>query len=259
MTRLVPVSRETHDQKVWRPLASYQFGAKEALAPIVLAEVVVVGAWMPIVFMEQVDRYVPMALMSPQPGQNLFIGPDGHWLGGYVPSSLRSYPFRLVRREGSEQMILCIDEESGVVRDIPEKGENFFTADGKLSESVAKMMEFLRQVEASRTLTDLGMASLREAGVIEPWPLEVEIDGKRKPTKGLHRINDAALGELDDETFLKLRKNSALRLAEAQIMSMGQIARFPQLMQLQQQLAQTPKFKPEELFRMESTDTLRFD
>ena len=45
-------------------------------------EVVHVGSWMPIVFIEQAGRYVLMAMMSPMPGHNLFVGPDGEWLGG---------------------------------------------------------------------------------------------------------------------------------------------------------------------------------
>ena len=66
--KLVAVSKNTHGQKVWRRPANYQFAAKDAVTPIVLAEVVHVGAWMPIVFMEQAGRYVPMAMMSPMPG-----------------------------------------------------------------------------------------------------------------------------------------------------------------------------------------------
>jgi SapC len=261
MTKLVAVSMSTHGQKVWRRPASYQFAAKEPLVPIVLAEIVHVGSWMPITFIEQAGRYIPMAMMSPMPGHNLFVGPDGQWLGGYVPASLRSYPFRLVRpAEGSEQMALCVDEDSGLVADADEKGENFFTADGKPSQSTSTLMEFLRGIEANRMATDLAVASLAEAGVMEPWPLEVEVEGKKAAIKGLRRVNESALGALDDEVFLKLRKTSALRLAYAQLMSMGQIARFEQLMRLRQQLAQTPKIKSEELFQIElPSDMIRFD
>jgi hypothetical protein len=75
-----------------------------------------------------------------------------------------------------------------------------------------------------------------------------------------HRVNESALSELDDEAFLKLRKTAALWLAYAQVMFMGQIARFDQLMRLRQQLAQAPKFRPpEELFKMEPIDLIRFD
>ena len=215
--------------------------------------------WMPIVFIEQAGRYGLTAMMSPMPGHNLFVGPDGEWLGGYAPSSLRSHPFRLVRREGSEQMTLYVDEDSGVIRDADEAGEPFFAADGKPSQSISTTMEFLGQIEANRVATDLAAASLAAASVIEPWPLEVEVNGKKTITKGLHRINEAALNELDDEAFLKLRKTSALRMADAQIMSMGQIARFAQLMRLREQLAQTPKITPEGIFGMGSSGLVQFD
>ena len=84
MTKLVAVSRETHAQKVWRRPANYQFAAKEPLAPIVLAEVVHVGSWMPIVFVEQTGRYVPMAMMSPMPAQSF------RWAGRPVAGGLRA-------------------------------------------------------------------------------------------------------------------------------------------------------------------------
>jgi hypothetical protein len=259
MAKFVAVSREAHAQKVWRRSANYQFAAKEALAPIVLSEVVHVGSWMPIVFIEEAGRHVLMAMMSPMPGHNLFVGPDGEWLGGYAPSSLRSYPFRLVRHEGSEQMTLYIDEDSGVIRDADEAGEPFFAADGKPSQLISTTMEFLLKIEANRVATDLATASLAAAGVIEPWPLEVEVNGKKTAAKGLHSINEAALNELDDEAFLKLRRTSALRLAEGQIMSLGQIARFAQLMRLRQQLAQTPKITPDGIFGMGQSGLVQFD
>ena len=150
------------------------------------------------------------------------------------PQHCGAYPFRLVRPQDSEQLALCIDEDSGLVADADEQGENFFTADGKPSPSVATLMEFLRQIEANRVATDLAMASLAEAGVIEPWPLEVDVDGKKTTLGGLHRIKEAALGGLEDEAFLKLRKTSGLPLAYAQLMSMGQLGRFDQLTKLRQ-------------------------
>jgi len=258
MAKFVAVSREAYARKVWRRFANYQFAAEVALAPIVLAEVVAVGSWMPIVFIEQAGRYVLTAMMSPTPGRNLFVGPDGEWLGGYVPSSLRSHPFRLLRREGSDEMILYIDEDSGLVRNADEAGEPFFAADGRPSPSISATMEFLRQIEANRAATELATASLAAAGVIEPWPLEVEVGGKKTALKGLHRINESALNQLDDETFLKLRRASALRLADAQIMSLGQLARFAQLTRLRQQLAQTPKITPEGIFGLGTSGLVQF-
>jgi SapC len=259
MPKLVAVSRDTHAQKVWQRPANYLFAAKEPLVPIVLAEVMHVGSWMPITFIQRAGRYVPTAMMCPMPEHNLFIGPDGQWLGGYVPSSLRTYPFCLVRPQGSEQMTLCVDEDSGVVKDADEKGESFFTADGKPSPSTAKLLEFLGQIESNRMATDLAMAALVEEGVIDPWALEVEVGGKKAAINGLHRVSESKLGQVSDEVFLKLRKTSALPLAYAQLMSMAQIVRFDQLIKLRQQLAQAPKIKPEEIFKGEQSDLIRFD
>jgi hypothetical protein len=260
MTKLVAVQKRTHSQKVWRRPAGYQFVAQEPLAPIVLVEAMHVGAGMPIVFVEQTGGYAPMAMMSPTPKQNFFVGPDGRWLGGYVPAQLRCYPFRLAQPTGSEKMVLCVDEDSGLVRDAGEKGESFFTADGEPSQAVSKVAEVLRQIEGNRRATDLAMASLAEAGVIERWPLQAEVEGKKTALKGLHRVNESALARLDGDVIVKLHKASALRLAYAQVMSMLQLTRFHALAGLQQQLARVPKIKPEDIFQMEeSSDTIRFN
>ena len=156
-------------------------------------------------------------------------------------------------------MTLCVDEDSGLVVDSNGTGEEFFTGDGKPSKSVSAHIEFLRQIEGSRVATELAMASLAEAGLIESWPLELEVDGKKTAINGLLRVNEQALNRLDDEAFLKLRKTSALNLAYAQIMSMGQVTRFHQLMQLRQQLAQIPNIKTDELFKIAPDDSIRFD
>lgn len=259
MSKFVPVSRSAHAKKAWRQPEGYQFAATEAVAPIVLAEILHVVAWMPIAFIEQAGRYVPMAMMSPMPGHNLFVGPDGQWLGGYVPAWLRSYPFRLIRAEGAERITLCVDGDSGLVVEANDGEEEFFDSDGALSSSVSRVLEFLRQLEGGRTTTDLAMASLVEAGVLEPWPLDVQVGGRKAAINGLQRVNNSVLAQLDDQEFLRLRKSSALPLAYAQLMSMGQIARFDQLVRLRQQLAQTPKIKAEDVLQFVPNDSIRFE
>ena len=81
MTKLVAISKQTHTQKMWRRPADYRFAARDPLTPVVLVEIGFVGSWMPIAFVEQAGCFVPMAMMSPVPEHNLFVGPDGKWLG----------------------------------------------------------------------------------------------------------------------------------------------------------------------------------
>jgi hypothetical protein len=45
-------------------------------------------------FVKQQDSFFLIALLSLTPKTNLFVAPDGRWLGGYVPSYFRGYPFQ---------------------------------------------------------------------------------------------------------------------------------------------------------------------
>jgi len=264
MPNLIPLSPSRHAGKGWRQPGNVAFAASQAAAPLVAAEFVKAAASMPIAFVEQAGRFVPMAVMSPIVGRNLFIGPDGQWLAGYMPAALRSYPFGLGRGGGSEDFTLCIDEDSLLVVEADGTVQAFFDADGKPSAAVKAMMDFLREFERGRLRTDIAVAALAEAGVIEPWPLEVKAGGQARPVSGLSRIREAALNALDDAAFLKLRKSGALPLAYMQLLSMGQVAVFTQLNLTQQQLAQAHQQRRQissldEIFERASNDTLRFN
>jgi hypothetical protein len=56
---------------------------------------------------------------------------------------------------------------------------------------------------------------------------------------GLCRVDEPALNALDDETFLKLRKASALVVAHGQLMSMNQVSVLSRLAFIQQQMVQS--------------------
>jgi hypothetical protein len=218
---------------------------------------------MPLAFIEQSGRYLLVALMSPIAGRNLFVGPAGQWLGSFVPAALRGYPFSVRRVEGSDKSVLCIDEDSGwiVEGDTNPDATKFFEQDGVPSAALKAILDFIGQVEQNRTGTDLAVAALAEAGVIQSWPLTVEQENKQTPVKGLHRIDEPALNALDDETFLKLRKASALILAHAQLMSMQMVGVFQHLLAMQQRL--TPQAQPlpsvSSLFPTDDGGTIKFN
>jgi hypothetical protein len=52
---------------------------------------------------------------------------------------------------------------------------------------------------------------------------------------GLYRIDEAVLNALENEDFLTLRQSGALLVADAQLLSMNQIAVLKQLAQIQTQ------------------------
>ena len=205
---------------------------------------------MPIAFIEQSGRYLPVAIMSPQQGRNLFIGPNGQWLGIYVPAALRSYPFSPARVEGSDKLTICIDEDSGWVVNAAANPDapKFFEEDGSPSGAIKAALDLVTQIEHNRSITDLAVAALAEARIIQPWPITVTDGNQQVPVKGFHRIDEAALNALDDQTFLKLRKSGSLVLAYAQLISMRTIGVFGQMTGVQQQLAHQEQLAHRALF-----------
>ena len=190
VVNIVPVDRDRHAGKGWRHSRDYSFAAQLVSVRLVGAELASAAVAMPVAFIEHSGRYLVAGVMSPLPGRNLFVAPDGRWLGAYVPAAFRSYPFSLARVEGSDRAILCIDENSGWVVDSGVNADvtKFFDEDGRPSLATKATLDFLQQIEWSRTITDLAVAALADARVIQPWPLNVHDGYQQVQVNGLHRI-----------------------------------------------------------------------
>ena len=202
-------------------------------------------------------------MLSLKPGRNMMVSPDGRWLGAYVPAYLRSYPFRLLPQQGTDQLVLCIDTDSGLVVEGDAAGEDFVGPDGNISPALKKALDFLNELERSRRATDVAVAALAEAGVIQPWPITLKAEQGERAITGLYRIDEVALNALADDVFLKLRKTSgALPIAYAQLLSTGQLGIFEHLAKLQAQLRPPPlSALPENidsLFELPSDDKIQF-
>jgi hypothetical protein len=240
MAKFVAISKEHHLTSKCRRLADHRFAARETAVPIVAHEMASAVPAMPLVFTEKNGKFTLSALLSVTPGHNLFVAPDGRWLGSYVPASIRTYPFRLVTPEGSERSILCIDEDYVVSADDPSPGTAFFEADGTPTPMVQQNGNYVTTLERSRLATELAVSSLAQAGIIKPWPLTIQSKEGGRTVKGISCIDEAALNALPNEDYLKLRATGALPLAYAQLLSMNQIAIFEILMKMQAQLAPPP-------------------
>ncbi len=235
MVNIVPVDPARYTNKGWRRPTSYTFVASEPVLPIGASELFDVAVAMPIGFVERSDRYVPVALMAVAPETNLFVGPNGQWIGRYLPVALRSYPFYRIHPKGAEQGTLAIDEDSGLVCDASDDAEKFFDADGNPTGRIREISEFLHRVDQDRMMIDFSVRALREAGVIKPWPATVAVGNREASVRDLLGVDEAALNALDDDTFIKLRKAAALKVAYAQIISKGQLSILGQLAVLRQQ------------------------
>jgi hypothetical protein len=248
MTNLVQVSRDRFANKGWKRPKDYTFAASDAAVGLVWSEMPAAALAMPIAFMHQEpDTYLPIALTSPRPGRNVFVAPLGQWLGAYVPFALRTYPFRLLRVQDSDQVILCVDEDSGLIVDPGEAAERFYEPDGSLSGTVKGIFESLQHIEADRIRTSLAVAALQQADVIKPWPLTIPVGEQKMQVNGLYCVDDAAFNALDDASFLKLRKAPALGGAYFQMQSMAQTHMLGRMALLQERSESADAGTPSEL------------
>jgi hypothetical protein len=272
MPRYDVVSRERHAQKKWLRFSGHGFAAADAAAPVVGVELGRAALAMPLAFfVEPSGRYTLVAVLSPIPGRNMFVGPGGRWLGSYIPAWFRAYPFRLLPKQGADEVVLGVDADSGLLVEGNTAGEDFFDNDGNISPALKAAFEFLMKVERSRRVTELAVAALAQAGVIRPWQIKLKTEQGEQAISGLNRIDEAALGALPDDAFLKLRKTLALPIAYAQMLSTGQLGIFEQLAKLHKLVAPPPDKLaapppvaglPEtldNLFGIQSDDVVRFD
>ena len=155
----------------WKRYENYHFAALDAVAPLVVQELAKACMTLPIAFIPQGEAFVPAAVQGLQPGQNLWVSPDGRWMGAYTPAMYRAYPFRLAHTQ-SGQWVLCVATDSGMVAE--DHPEPFFDAQGEPSESVKAVLHFLQQVQANRAVTERACAALQAEGLIQPWPVTLK-------------------------------------------------------------------------------------
>ncbi|MFO7885374.1 MAG: SapC family protein [Desulfobacteraceae bacterium] len=236
MPQLSAITKQSHADKSWTRFSSYSFATKSSIASLVGAEIAkAVTGGLPLAFVKEQDRFFLAAVLSLTPGTNLFVARNGKWLGEYIPSVFRSYPFMLGKAEGNDNPILCVDEDSGLVKD-DKSAEPFFDDQGELSKSIQDILNFLSQIEKNKRQTVRAVSALAETGVITEWLLKIKQGDQEKPVTGLYRIDEAKLNFLEDEKLLKIRKAGALPIAYAQILSMGNIQNFAQLAKAHEQL-----------------------
>ncbi len=257
MTTPAAVTRDRFGNKFWQHYNSYIFAASSHLTPLVAAELPKALQALPLAFIKQGERFVLFGVLSLTSGQNLYVNQKGQWLGSYIPSSFRSYPFKLARTEGRDDLILYIEEDSGLISNT--EGEPFFQENGELSESLTGILDFLKKIEQNRSATEKAVSALAETGLMTEWPLRTKVEGTERPVRGLYMIDESKLNSLDDQSLLKLHRSQSLPIAYAQLFSRDNIAMLEKLAGAKErEMAQKPdEVDIEKLFG--DNDIIRFD
>lgn len=230
------VSKSRHLTKEWRKPKGYSFAAKTQVVPIVAAEIKHCVRFFPVGIIGQSNEHELVAILGRVPDENLFVAPDGRWIGNYIPAMIRGYPFRLVQTK-EEQLLLGFDESSGLIQDsgLEEGATRFYDDEGNPTEDTQKMVEFLTFTHQNLQQSRKAVNMLAELDLLEPWSITPE--SKDPSGAAASKVSEKKLNSIDGERLARLHGAGALGIAYAQLLSMQNVENFTQLAQIHDQQA----------------------
>ncbi len=211
-----PLSTTTHAGKSFHRFNDCQHARTRTTVPLTLSELPRAVPAFPVCYTVSRDKYILSALMGVKPDQNLFVTRDGKWRTSYIPAYLRAHPFYLAESPEGKQVVF-VDENSGLISDTG--GEPMFGEDGKPTQKMQQIIDFLQKIARERAITDRACSVLDELGLIEPW----------EGYSGLYRISEAKLKDLTGEAFIRLRDTGGLKIMYGQLYSLIQMGRLRKL------------------------------
>ena len=228
-----PISIETHRKWHYRGLNHYLHTKKDAVVPIVIAEIGRLVSTNPIIFLEENNKVGLYSLQGLLPNNNLMINEQGIWLGDYIPARYRSLPFVLAsnsEKKNEEEKILCyLDDLNCVAEKFDVSSTPLFDDAGILSENMKRVFEFLQSIENNEVITQNALSSINKADLLEDWTIALKLtDGEKKMT-GLKRINITKLKALPAGTLEDLNKSGGLDVCFASHLSLNNIEKLKQI------------------------------
>lgn len=185
------------------------------------------------------------AVLSVQPGKNLFVAADGSWLGGHWPLRLRLAPFALARSETGED-VLCVNDAWW--RPLESGGIAFYTDGGDLGPETAAVLQECRDLVANQRHTHAALAALEETGLIRPWNPVIPTAAGNVQLAGIFAVDETALNALEGAVLQNLRDAGALAIAYCQLLSMQHARKLGELADAHARLDEGRRAAAAELF-----------
>lgn len=210
-----PLSIESHGSLGLTPSQTPFLFARPAQAvPIIVGEFGPCSLNYPIVFAG--SEYQPLAVMSLQQGQNLFIDAAGNFpIGCYIPAFIRRYPFVFAHGDNEpDRLIVCIDRDADIVG---EHAQIPFFEGGEPSAFTKQCIDFCSNFEAERRKTEDFVKLLREHDLFELRTINFTptfADGSLgQPMKLAEHFSpsEARIKALPDEVQLQMIRSGAMQ------------------------------------------------
>lgn len=255
MKRYVPISKDKHRNLRWKRFDNYQFASMSSIAPLTMAELHKAILTYPLAFVKGADSFQLVAVLSLSPNSNIFINENGHWIGGYIPSYFRSYPFRLIKTDSGD-LLLGIDDESGM---IGKEGEQFFDDNGNQSNAINEVLRFVRAIEENNIITMRAIDLLSINQCIVPWELFVRTSRGQSKIDGVFRFDHEKLAMLSPELLKEMIDIGALFVGYAQLFSMQNVQSLLKLAQIHSERKEEMEAIFKSSFEVDKSDGLQID
>jgi len=219
-----PLTHQLHAKMgVKRMDGPFGFAKAGHVIPLTVGEFPVAALTGPIIFVG--DEKMPLSVMGLNPGENMFVTPDGLFEAGvYIPAYVRRYPFVFANDDKAGQMILCIDRAAEF---IVEGGDMmFFDENGQPSEYTQNCIEFCNNYEAERQRTTSFVQLLRAMDLFELKTASftpTNPDGSAGEPQKIAEywgVSEDKLKALKPEQLAELRDNGALAQIYAHLTSL---------------------------------------
>ena len=222
--RAVSVSPQRHGDVSIKSAGTMGFAGGVNSVPLMAAEFASAGSEYAVVFAGQGDQVVPVVLLGVRDDENLFVSPEGKWLGRYVPAFLRRYPFVFSSSDDGQNFTLCVDEDyEGVNRE--GRGERLFDNDGERTQYLQGVLGFLQayQVQFMRTLAFT--KRLTELNLLEPMQARFTLrNGSSLTLGGFQAVSREKLKALSGEQLAALSAQDELELIFTHLQSLGHLS-----------------------------------
>tara|TARA_E500000331_G_C17199862_1_gene688785 strand:- start:73 stop:870 length:798 start_codon:yes stop_codon:yes gene_type:complete len=220
---LVPLSKANHSDLKILPVDLKNF-SELSLIPIYFHEINWLACEYPLCFIVN-DGTVDFRLISTVSEEqgSALIKEDGNWVGRYVPSYLRHYPFFAFSDE-SEKSTIFIEDESP--RLSFSDGVPLFN-NSEPTEILDQIVADLRTILGSAKKTQVILEALKAFNLIRPWEPKIKTSSDQEILlSGVYRIDETALNELSSDAWNELREISAFPMIYGQLFSTHNITKL---------------------------------
>ncbi len=211
-----PLSPEAHgDLALVASDHPFAFAFAANAVPIHVTEFGPAGINYPIIFAGSGEGRTPLAVMSIRPNENLFISEGRFDAESYVPAFIRRYPFVTAANAGSDQMIVCIDADAGILT--RGGGDVKLFENGQPTDYTKNAIKFCEDFEMERQRTESFVKLIEEHDLFEERKQTLtptNDDGSTGEPIELSEyfaVSEQKLRELPGEKLIALRDSGALQ------------------------------------------------